>query len=591
VTVTDNQLKKIRELSSHVIKQGVQVLVFVRSRSISQQYAKSLADVVDPWLTTHEREELRDAAKSITEFRVAGGPGYLGIMGDLPPLLHKGVSFYHTGLLYGIREIIEDEFKKRSVKLVCCTTAPGSSVTTPARIVILTDTMYFRPGPKGRRTLERMDNNTVHQILGRTGQIDFDSQAFGIVMAKDNDERTRLINEYFIIKEEGSLEAKFNPIRSGLDDNKQLARQVMLEAFDHDGVTQDHLNEFFKKTFYTHQHKGEPRGLDPIINSLSFTIEDVLRSRSRPNIYQKAIENKAKVKINSATKNRIEGSVQSSSKPDSWHISTFDETQGPTCDCKYYRFRGRRDGVLCRHLIRLGTYCSKSSKYHGYAENIIPKLLNGESLAKQMIQEGFLNIEDEKLYCTRLGILTVKMLLEPQVVSFIRDAILKQAIKNNQDTLTLITNSMEKSQIYTLNMRNIDILSNVVKDWINEVSIVEIARRYKIYPNDIFSMINNSSKLARSISGIAKIQNKKNLEKSTKILAQQIRWGVKEELLDIMNTSAPGLNRGVSRQLFDAGYKTINQLSKASIDDISAKTKLSKGRLTRILKYLKSDPV
>jgi len=108
-----------------------QVLIFLNRRKGAQQTAQYLRNIVDHFLEDTERIVCKALDKSLSSIR--------GSHHDLRKVIRHGIAFHHAGLLPRERKIIEDNFRKRIVKVICCTTTLSAGINTPARVVVLKD--------------------------------------------------------------------------------------------------------------------------------------------------------------------------------------------------------------------------------------------------------------------------------------------------------------------------------------------------------------------------------------------------------------------------------------------------------------------
>ncbi|MHA2204031.1 MAG: helicase-related protein [Candidatus Hodarchaeales archaeon] len=112
---------------------------------------------------------------------------------ELSKVIGHGIAFHHAGLLPRERKIIEDNFRNKYIKVICCTTTLSAGINTPARVVVLRDfkkytisghniknfTGYYENGD-GFSYFKPFSANEVFQILGRAGRSGLDSVGHGI---------------------------------------------------------------------------------------------------------------------------------------------------------------------------------------------------------------------------------------------------------------------------------------------------------------------------------------------------------------------------------------------------------------------------
>ncbi|MCS7121804.1 MAG: DEAD/DEAH box helicase [Archaeoglobaceae archaeon] len=89
-------------------------------------------------------------------------------------------------------------------------------------------------------------------------------------------------------------------------------------------------------------------------------------------------------------------------------------------------------------------------------------------------------------------------------------------------------------------------------DWINEVDEERICQKYSIAPGDLRRIVETAEWLGSSLEKIADLKKKK-INISTRI-----RYGIREELLDLVELH--GIGRIRARKLFNAGIRTKDDL-------------------------------
>jgi helicase len=104
-------------------------------------------------------------------------------------------------------------------------------------------------------------------------------------------------------------------------------------------------------------------------------------------------------------------------------------------------------------------------------------------------------------------------------------------------------------------------------DWINERSEERITQTYNIGPGDIRNRVDTSQWLIYAMMELARMLEHKGLSRGLMELNQRIRYGVKEELLQLV--SLRGIGRVRARNLFKNGFRTLKALRTAELKKIS----------------------
>jgi superfamily II DNA/RNA helicase len=100
----------------------------------------------------------------------------------LVQLLRRGVGVHHAGLLPRYRRIVEELFERKLLAVCMCTETLAAGINLPARSVVLTSLVK---GPPGKQKL--IDASTAHQIFGRAGRPQYDTQGFVYALAHEDD--------------------------------------------------------------------------------------------------------------------------------------------------------------------------------------------------------------------------------------------------------------------------------------------------------------------------------------------------------------------------------------------------------------------
>ena len=100
----------------------------------------------------------------------------------LRQLLLRGVGVHHAGILPKYRRIVEDLFQRKLLSICNCTETLSAGINLPARSVVVPKILK---GPQGKKRL--LDPSGAHQIFGRAGRPQFDSQGYVFVLAHEDD--------------------------------------------------------------------------------------------------------------------------------------------------------------------------------------------------------------------------------------------------------------------------------------------------------------------------------------------------------------------------------------------------------------------
>lgn len=107
-------------------------------------------------------------------------------------MLIRGVGIHHAGILPKYRRVVEDLFQRKLLAFCTCTETLSAGINLPARSVVLPSIMK---GPAGKQFL--LDAGGAHQIFGRAGRPQFDTQGYVFALAHEDDVRILRWREKF----------------------------------------------------------------------------------------------------------------------------------------------------------------------------------------------------------------------------------------------------------------------------------------------------------------------------------------------------------------------------------------------------------
>jgi helicase len=108
--------------------------------------------------------------------------------------------------------------------------------------------------------------------------------------------------------------------------------------------------------------------------------------------------------------------------------------------------------------------------------------------------------------------------------------------------------------------------ARVLYEWINETSEDGILEVHKVEPGDILRMVDTAKWLLHATYELAELFGHKDLLKPTHELQIRCAKGVKAELVPLVELE--GIGRVRARTLYNAGYKTLDELKSTSVTDL-----------------------
>jgi helicase len=109
--------------------------------------------------------------------------------------------------------------------------------------------------------------------------------------------------------------------------------------------------------------------------------------------------------------------------------------------------------------------------------------------------------------------------------------------------------------------------SMTLQAWIDEMSEDQIIERFTVQPGDLYRTIENTKWLLHATHELALLLSRKQVIPQTRELEERVAKGVKKELLPLVRLEGVGRVRG--RIIYNAGYKTIEDIKSARLDDLT----------------------
>jgi helicase len=156
-------------------------------------------------------------------------------------LVSKGVCFHNAGILQKQRVLIEGDFRAGKIKCITATPTLAMGVNLPTHTVVLP--YLHRYGEYG---MERISVREVKQQCGRAGRTGLDKEGRAILIAKSEDEKDFLMENYI----NGQIES----VNSKLSIEPLLRMHVLSLIASETIFDLASMENFFSKTFYAFQY-------------------------------------------------------------------------------------------------------------------------------------------------------------------------------------------------------------------------------------------------------------------------------------------------------------------------------------------------
>lgn len=235
------------------LKQSDQLptILFVFSKKTSSKLLSSFGLKGNDLTTLSEKNTIEEIIK-----RYKNEGTYLGHSINIPAL-KKGYAIHNAGLLPVQKELVEELFQKKLVKVVIATETLSAGINMPARSVVISSTRKPTSassidGTDGKRDLSV---NEFHQMSGRAGRRGMDKEGFVYVMPVNSIQSDKF--NLLIKSPPSSLDSHFNPgfsfiagyYKSTKDDKiiKELIGKSLYVFNEEENIAKNKAGEMFEK--------------------------------------------------------------------------------------------------------------------------------------------------------------------------------------------------------------------------------------------------------------------------------------------------------------------------------------------------------
>jgi len=228
--------------------------------------------------------------------------------------------------------------------------------------------------------------------------------------------------------------------------------------------------------------------------------------------------------------------------------------------------------------------------------SIIAKIL------KYLYDEEMLEFAGENIHATKLGKRVSELYIDPLSAVVIRDALRnKPAYLTDLSLLHLIAHTPDMGPIMRPYSQEFDEMAMlmekhneeffmempnewedriayeeflgeiktaiVLQSWMEEVSEDTLIERYRVQPGDLYRIIESAKWLLHATHELSTLLGDKEIPHLAFELVERVAKGIKKELLPIVRLEGVGRVRG--RIVFNAGYKTIEDIKHAPLDNLT----------------------
>jgi helicase len=223
-------------------------------------------------------------------------------------------------------------------------------------------------------------------------------------------------------------------------------------------------------------------------------------------------------------------------------------------------------------------------------------------ILKYLYDEQLLYVDKQNLCATKLGKRTSELYIDPVTAVTIRDALKTPPPQLTElSLLHLITHTPDMGPVmrpYGEELEKIAVqmelhrdelfipppnewedqiafqeylgeikTATIMNEWIEETTEEHMLQKHRVQPGDLYRIIENGKWLIHATQEMAELLKEKETLPLTAELNERFSKGIKKELLEIVKLEGIGRTRG--RILFNAGYKSIEDVKRATIEDLT----------------------
>ncbi|MGQ9565882.1 MAG: DEAD/DEAH box helicase [Candidatus Bathyarchaeales archaeon] len=244
-------------------------------------------------------------------------------------------------------------------------------------------------------------------------------------------------------------------------------------------------------------------------------------------------------------------------------------------------------------------FFSKTFYAHQYAAEAIQRLI--AKILRFLYDEEMIDVEGEQTFATRFGRRVSELYIDPVSGVIIRNALQsKPSTLSDVSFLHLVAHTPDmfpKVRPYSNEMDELGMFVNVHKEelffnvpsewddrmafeeflgeaktamvlqaWIEERTEDEIIERFRVQPGDLYRLIETGKWLLHATHELAILFGKKEYLSTLSEVMSRIEKGVKKELLPLVKLE--GIGRIRARILFNSGFKTVEDLKHAPVENL-----------------------
>jgi helicase len=229
-------------------------------------------------------------------------------------------------------------------------------------------------------------------------------------------------------------------------------------------------------------------------------------------------------------------------------------------------------------------------------KGIVAKIL------KYLYDEDMIEVFGEDINATRFGKRVSELYIDPFSAVIIRDALRqKPALLTDFSLLQMIAHTPDMGPVLRPYTRELDEIAVFLEQhkqelliappdewqdsiayeeflgevktamtlgaWIEEVSEDQLIEKFRVQPGDLYRTIENAKWLLHATDELAQLFGNRQMLPQILEVNRRVEKGVKKELLPLVKLEGVGRARG--RIIYNAGYKSAEEIKRASLNDLA----------------------
>ena len=531
-------------LALETIEQGKQAIVFVASRASAEKTAEDIAKLrrgTDPRL-----QEIAYAAET-----TLSAPTKQCIR--LSKILKSGIAFHHAGLANKQKEMIEEEFRKGTIKIICATPTLAAGLSLPVFRVIIKSLKRF----SGKWGMDWIPVLEYLQMAGRAGRPEYEKFGEAIAIAKSEKAKEEIYKRYIL----GEPEDIYSKLAV-----EPVLRTYLLSLIS-SGIIKDEkeMKEFFKQTFWAAQFNDFEK-LEEIMEKMLSLLhewefvrvleEDAKETRKENNTQEskkeKAEQKKEKIKQAKSKDILSEFTIASNLLKKLRREKGIPEPENNFSTDQKQKNQNRKlkATLIGRRISQL--YLDPLT-----AKHIIDCLNTAQEL--QGRNEGAEGTEGGTSSFSYLQMISNTLEMRPLLR-------IKKSGDDKQRAQTALLSHYEEllspePEVYDIDYY--DYMNSIkttlfFEEWIDEKREDYLFDQFSIRPGEIRVKLENADWLLYAADELAVLLGFKEVGKELKQLRARVKVGARKELLVLLKVK--GIGRSRARTLYNNGVKSLGDL-------------------------------